>query len=73
MGWADDVWDAAFKQAEAIHAFANSPVGQAMAVVRRGGDEAADVFIGQHETIMDYARQIRELKLRVAELEARCA
>lgn len=73
MGWADDMWDDAFKQAEAIHAFANSPVGQALAVVRGGGDAAAEVFIGQHETVMDYARQIRELKLRVAELEAACS
>lgn len=73
MGWADDMWDDAIKQAKAINAFANSPVGQAMAVARGGGEAAVEVFIAQHETIMDYAGQIRALKARVAELEAKCA
>lgn len=72
MGWAEQMFDDAFKQAEAIHAFVNSPVGQALVIIRRGGDDAADVFISQHETVMDYARQIRELKAKVAELEAAC-
>lgn len=73
MGWADEMWDDAIKQAKALHAFANSPVGQAMAVARGGGEAAVEVFIGQHETIMDYAGQIRTLKAKVAELEAKCA
>lgn len=72
MSWADDMFNQAFAQVKAIHAFANSPVGQALAVVRRGGDDAVEVFISQHQTIMDYAEQIRNLKLRVAELEAAC-
>ena len=73
MGWADDMWDDAFRQAEAIHNFANSPVGQALRVVRAGGDAAADIFITQHQTLIDYAEQIRNLKLRIAELGANCA
>lgn len=72
MSWAEDMFNQAFAEAKALHAFANSPVGQAMAAVRRGGDDAVEVFISQHETIMDYAKQIRNLKLRVAELEKSC-
>lgn len=72
MSWVDDMYDQAFAQAKALAAFANSPVGQALVVVRRGGDDAADLFIEQHKTILDYAAQIRALKLRIAELEKSC-